>query len=308
MTAFAELSELDAAEAIGVRRELVRATARRSLARRRAGGRAAVSLCVVAVAVALAPLVALVGYTAARGARVISVSFLANHTPIVPGIPGGGITNAIVGSLVIVGLASLFAVPVGIVAAVFLMERRGRIANAVRFAADVMAGIPSIAIGIFVYAALVEPLGQFSGIAGSLALATLMLPITIRASEAAMRDVPRDLWDAGLALGARRGRVVRSVVVRGALPGLVTGSLLAIARAVGETAPLLFTAFGSSLFGVNPLKPLANMPLLIYSDGTQAYPAAQQIAWGAALVLLVLVLVLSIIARIVASYLSRRAK
>ncbi|HUI05345.1 MAG TPA: hypothetical protein VLZ77_17545, partial [Acidimicrobiales bacterium] len=173
MTAFAELRELDAAEAIGVRRQLVRATARRTLARRRLGGRVAVGLCVAAVAVALAPLVAMVGYTAVRGMRAISVSFLANHTPIVPGIPGGGITYAVVGSLVIVGLASAFAVPVGVVAAVFLLERRGRIANAVRFAADVMAGIPSIALGIFVYAVLVEPLGQFSGLAGSLALATL---------------------------------------------------------------------------------------------------------------------------------------
>ena len=157
------------------------------------------------------------------------------------------------------------------------------------------------------YAVIVEPAcTHFSGMAGSVALATLMLPIVIRASEAAMRAVPRDLWDAGLALGVRRERVMRSVVVRGALPGLVTGNLLAVARAVGETAPLLFTVFGSSLFVANPLKPMAAMPLTIYTDGTQAFPppsrspgAPPSCSWCS-------VLVLSIIARIglVASFLS----
>ena len=291
---------------IGTRRELVRNSARRSLARRRLLGRIAIGLCVAATAVSLTPLVALAAYTTGRGLHALSWGFL-THIPTPPGIPGGGISNAIVGSVVIVGLASAMAIPVGIMAALFLIERRGRTANGLRFAADVLTGVPSIAIGIFAYAVFVEPLGHFSGLAGSFALAVLMSPIVIRASEAAMQSVPRDLWEAGLALGIRRSRVVRSVVLRGALPGLVTGNLLAVARAVGETAPLLFTVLGSQLFETNPLQPMAAMPLAIYSDSTAAFPAAQQIAWGAAFVLLVLVLVLSVVARLVSSRLNRQA-
>ncbi len=215
------------------------------------------------------------------------------------------------GSVIIVGLAAVMAVPVGTMAALFLVERRGRLAGAMRFGADVLTGVPSIALGIFAYAVLVgpgSPIGHFSGLAGSFALAVLMLPIVIRASEAAMRAVPRDLWEAGLALGVRRSRVVRSVVLRGALPGLVTGNLLAVARAVGETAPLLFTVLGASLFVTNPLQPMGAMSLTIYSDGTEAYPAAQQIAWGTAFVLLVFVLVLSIVARVASARLNRQAR
>jgi phosphate transport system permease protein len=154
---------------------------------------------------------------------------------------------------------------------------------------------------------LVEP-WQFSGLAGSFALAVLMLPIMIRASEAAMRSVPSDLWDAGLALGARRGRVVRSVVLRGAVPGLVTGNLLAVARAVGETAPLLFTAAGNTFFTLSPVNAMGALPLFIYAQGTQPFHDAQRQAWGAALVLLVLVLLLSVSARVVAARLNRRAR
>jgi phosphate transport system permease protein len=297
-------------DAIGARRELVRASARRSLARRRLVGRGAIVLCVVAVAISLAPLVALVAYTTSRGIRALSWSFL-THTPTPPGIPGGGIASAIVGSVIIVGVAVAMAVPVGTMCALFLVERRGRLAGAVRFAADVLTGVPSIALGIFAYAVLIGPgslIGHFSGLAGSFALAVLMLPIVIRASEAAMRSVPRDLWEAGLALGVRRSRVVRSVVLRGALPGLVTGNLLAVARAVGETAPLFVTVLGSTLIATNPLQPMGALSLTIYSDGTQAYPAAQQIAWGTAFVLLTLVLVLSVVARVVSARLNRQAR
>ncbi len=310
MSTTAALSGIGAIDAIGARRELVRASARRSLARRRIMGRTAIFLCIVAVAVSLAPLVALVAYTTSRGIHALSWGFL-THIPTPPGIPGGGISPAIVGSLIIVGVAAAIAVPVGTMAALFLVERRGRLAATLRFGADVLTGVPSIALGIFAYAVLVgpgSPIGHFSGLAGSLALAVLMLPIVIRSSEAAMRSVPRDLWEAGLALGVRRSRVVRSVVLRGALPGLVTGNLLAVARAVGETAPLLFTILGASLVVTNPLQPMGAMPFTIYTDGTQAFPAAQQIAWGTAFVLLVLVLVLSITARVVSARLNRQAR
>jgi len=291
----------------GLARGTVRAAARRSLARRRMLGRGAAVVCAAFALLALVPLVTLVSYTVARGAHALSIGFLV-HEPTPPTIPGGGIANAIVGTAVILGLAMVMAVPVGIAAALFLLERKGRLADTVRFAADVLTGVPSIAIGIFAYVVLVQPLGHFSGLSGSFALAVLMLPIVIRSSEAAMRAVPDDLREAGLALGARRGRVARSVVLRGALGGIVTGNLLAMARAVGETAPLLFTAIGSSFFTLSPSRPMAAMPLVVWEQGTQAFAAAQQTAWGTALVLLVLVLVISVAARAVAARLGRRAR
>ena len=286
------------------RRELIRAAARQSLRRRQLTRSVAEALSALAVAVCLVPLVAMLGYTVSRGGRALGLGFLI-HNPAPPGVPGGGIFNAIAGSVLIVGLASLMAIPVGVAAALFLLERRGRLAAALRFGAGVLAGIPSIAIGIFAAALLVQPLAHFSALAGAFAIGVLMLPIVVRASEAAMRAVPVDLTEAALALGARRGRVARSVVLRGAMGGLVTGSLLAIARAVGETAPLLFTSVGSELFNLSPLQPTAALPLVIYNNGTQALASQQQIAWGAALVLLLLVLLLSVGARLLASRLTR---
>ncbi|MGA9114320.1 MAG: phosphate ABC transporter permease PstA [Candidatus Dormiibacterota bacterium] len=278
------------------RRELVRTAARRSLRRRRIVGTVVQGLCVVAVVAAVAPLVALVYYTVTRGASTLSWAFL-SHAPTPPFIPGGGISTAITGTAEIVGLAIVLAIPISLLAALFLFERSGKLAAALRFSADVLTGVPSIIIGIFAYAVLVLPLHQFSTLAASFALAMLMLPIMIRADEEAMRTIALDLWEAGIALGARRGRVARSVVLRGALPDLVTGNLLAIARAAGETAPLLFTL----------ATPLAAMTLLIYTDGTAAFPSAQRTAWATALVLLSFVLLLSVAARLVAWRISRRA-
>jgi phosphate transport system permease protein len=279
------------------RRELVRATAQRSLARRRLTGRIAQAMCAVAAVAAVAPLVTLLYYTVSRGAGALSWSFLVN-APTPPTIPGGGISTAIVGSAEIVGLALVLAIPTSLLAALFLFERSGRLAAGLRFSADVLTGVPSIIIGIFAYALLVLPLHQFGNLAAAFALAVLMLPIMIRADEEAMRTIALDLWEAGIALGARRGRVARSVVLRGALPDLVTGNLLAIARAVGETAPLLFTL----------ATPLAAMTLLIYTDGTQAFRVAQETAWGTALVLLGFVLLLSVAAKIAAWRISQRAR
>jgi len=259
-------------------------------------GRVFQGLCVVAMVAAVAPLVALVYYTVTRGVSTLSWAFL-THAPTPPFIPGGGISTAITGTAEIVGLAIVLAIPISLLAALFLFERSGKLAAALRFSADVLTGVPSIIIGIFAYAVLVLPLHQFSTLAASFALAMLMLPIMIRADEEAMRTIALDLWEAGIALGARRGRVARSVVLRGALPDLVTGNLLAIARAAGETAPLLFTL----------ATPLAAMTLLIYTDGTAAFPSAQRTAWATALVLLSFVLLLSVAARLVAWRISRRA-
>ena len=246
----------------------------------------------------LIPLVFLVCYVSKRGIGALSVAFF-THTPTPPGIPGGGISNAIVGSLIINGLALLIAMPIGLLVALFLIERRGPIANAIRFGADVLSGLPSILIGLFAYSVIVVHT-HYSAYSASIALAVLMLPIMIRGNEEAMRTVPDDLWEAGLALGARQSRVVRSVVVRGAIPGLITANLLALARAVGETAPLLFTAIGSQIFSLS-LEPAHERHPLRHLSRTArpAFKDLQQDAWGAAFVLMVGVLVLSIIGRTV---------
>lgn len=279
------------------RRAIIRAASDRSLRARRLHAKAAQGLCAVALVIALAPIVALFYYTAARGIGGLSAGFIFNP-PTPPGIPGGGISSAIAGTLEIVGIALAMAVPSGVLGALFLYERRGRLASAIRFSADVLTGVPSIVIGIFAYAVLVRPLHHFSNVAASFALAVLMLPIMIRADEEAMRSVAIDLWEAGVALGAPASRVARSVVLRGALPGLVTGNLLALARGVGETAPLLFTV----------ATPAAAMTLVIFTQGTQAFTAAQQTAWSTAFALLILVLVLSVGARVVAWSLTRRTR
>jgi phosphate transport system permease protein len=197
--------------------------------------------------------------------------------------------------------------PIGLLVALFLIERRGPIANAIRFGADILSGLPSILIGLFAYSIIVVHT-HFSAYSASVALAVLMLPIMIRGDEEAMRTIPSELWEAGLALGARQSRVVRSVIVRGAIPGLVTANLLALARAVGETAPLLFTTIGSSIFSLSLNQPMNAIPIVIYQDGTTAFTQLQLDAWGAAFVLMVGVLVLSIIGRIFAARLTRKSR
>lgn len=278
-------------------RDVVRSSADRSLQRRRVLGRIGQLACLGMLLLALSPIAAELGYTAFRGVRGLSLAFL-THTPTPPEIPGGGISTAIIGSAEITGLAIVIAIPVSLLAALYLRERPGRISKMVSFGADVFTGIPSIVIGIFAYAVIVRPTHHFSDVAASFAIAVLMTPIMIRANEAALRSVPTDLWEAGIALGARRSSVARRVVVRGALPGLIVGNLLAIARGVGETAPLLFTVAA----------PTAVMTLLIYSDSTQAFASAQQTAWSTALVLLAFVVTLSVLARAIAAILSRNAR
>jgi phosphate transport system permease protein len=294
-------------EAIERRRGVVRAASRSSLRRRRLIGTGTRIACYVALVIALIPLVALIAYTIKRGVPGLSVDFF-TQLPVPEGVPGGGIYNAIIGTLIIVGIAAVVAIPVGLAVALWLVDRQGKLAATIRFVADVMSGIPSIAIGVFAYALLVVPSHHYAGIFGSFALAVLMLPIIVRADEVAMRSVPDDLWDAALALGAGQSRVARSVVLRTSLPGIVTGNLLAVARAVGETAPLLFTALGSTLLVTNPFQPMQAMPLTIFEDGTQADVHLQTVAWATALVLLVFVLLLSIVARVFATYLTRHAR
>jgi phosphate transport system permease protein len=268
-----------------------------TLARRRRWGRSAQSLCVLALVLAASPLIALIIYTVARAAPALSLGLLVH--PVTPAfVPGGGISTAIAGSAKTVGLALVMAAPVGLLCALYLFERAGRLSGSLRFSADVLSGVPSIVIGIFAYEAVVRPMHHASGWAASIALAILMLPIMVRADEEAIRSVPVDLQEAGAALGAPRWRVVRRVVLRASLPGLVAGNLLALARSIGETAPLLFTL----------ASPTFAMTLLIYTDGEQPYASVQQLAWATALVLLAAVLALSILARVIAWSLTRRAR
>jgi len=276
---------------------LVRFLPAQSLRRRLARGRLAQGLCLAGLATSAVPLVALVAYTAARAAPALSFGLLVH--PVAPlGSAGGGISTAIMGSGRVLGLALAFAAPAGLLAAFFLYEHGGRGAGLLRFGTDVLSGVPSIVIGIFAFEAVVRPMHRPSTLAASAALAVLMLPIMARANEEAIRAVPVDLQEAGAALGASRGRVVRSVLLAAALPGLAAGNLLALARAAGETAPLLFTLAAPSFA----------MTLLIYTFGTEPFPSAQQEAWATALVLLGAVLALSALARGAAWYFTRRTR
>jgi phosphate transport system permease protein len=272
-------------------------TAEASLPRRLIAGAAGEALCVVGLVAAIAPLVALGWYTVARALPALSFGFLVH--PVVPfGVTGGGISTAIAGTARTIGLALVMAAPAGLLTALFLYERPGRLPAALRFSADVLSGVPSIIIGIFAFELVVRPMHHPSTLAASIALAVLMLPIMVRASEEAIRSVPVDLQEAGEALGAARSRVVRSVVLRGSLPGLISGNLLALARVTGETAPLLFTL----------ASPALAMSLLIYTNGTEPFPSVQQEAWATAFVLLAAVLALSALARGAAWSLTRRAR
>jgi phosphate transport system permease protein len=278
------------------RAEIQRVTMAR-LGRRKLTSSAAAVVSWAALVAVMVPLAAVIGYTIKRGVSAWSVGFFSN-LPTPAGIPGGGIHNAIIGTLIIDAMATLMAVPVGVGTAVWLARSSSRIAGTLRFGADVLAGIPSIVIGIFAYTLLVVTVGHFSAVSASFALAVLMLPIIVRTSEIALRSVPGDLLEAGAALGARDSTVSWRVALPVALPGVVTGVLLGVARAAGETAPLLFTAIGSQYWSISLTKPIAAMPLVIFLNGIQAYKDLQQIAWGTALALIVIVLVLNIGARL----------
>jgi phosphate transport system permease protein len=247
---------------------------------------------------ALVPLSLVLLYTVANGLPALTHLDFFIHVERPVGIPGAGVAHAIVGTAVMVGLASLMSIPVGIIGGVNLVEYgRARVASWIRLAADVLVGTPSIAIGLFVYALLVAPFKHFSGFAGSVALAVLMLPVVIRATEAAVALVPGGLREAGLALGLARWRVALQLVLPAAAPGVLTGAMLAVARAAGETAPLLFTGFGNRFFTTNPAQPMSALPLIVYHDALTPYPSLVEQAWGAALILILLTLVVNLASR-----------
>ncbi|MBW1991396.1 MAG: phosphate ABC transporter permease PstA [Deltaproteobacteria bacterium] len=236
---------------------------------------------------------------AARGLGAFNWAFF-TQLPAPPGVSGGGLANAIIGTLVMTLLATMLAVPLGLLGGVFLSEygQESRLADNVRFATNVLMGVPSIIIGIFIYIILVLPRGNFSGYAGAAALAVIMLPVVVRTAEDMLRLVPNTLREAALALGAPRWKVTLAVLFRAAKSGLITGILLAVARVSGETAPLLFTALNSSYWMHSLGEPTPNLTVTIFNYAMSPYPDWQQMAWGASLLITFGVLALTVIARI----------
>ncbi len=271
---------------------------RLAIARRRKVANALmIGLCLLALVAAVAFLLAVVGHVVAMGAGSLDLAFLTG-IPRPVGETGGGMANAIVGTLLLVGLAALVGLPVGIGAGVYLAEYgHGRLATLVRFVADVLTGIPSITIGLFAYALLVVPLRSFSAIAGGFALGIIMLPVVTRTTEEMVRLVPASVREGALALGIPRWRMITSVVLPTALGGIVTGALLAIARIAGETAPLLFTAFGNQFWSWSLRAPIAALPLQIFTYAVSPYEDWHRQAWAGALVLIAIVLIVSLGAR-----------
>jgi phosphate transport system permease protein len=278
-------------------RDLLAVRTARTLGRRRVVNNMMIGLTFVASFIAILPLIVIFAYLVREGAGAINLNFF-TKMPTPPGELGGGMANAIVGTLYLVLIASIVGLPVGIGAGLFLAEQRGSpTATAVRFLSDVLNGLPSIVVGIFAWGLLVKPFRHFSALAGGIALAAMVIPLVTRTTEEMIRLVPISMREAALALGYTRWRTSLAVVLRTAMPGIVTGALVAVARIAGETAPLLFTALGNQFWSVSPTQPIAALPLQIYNYAKSPYDDWHAQAWAGALVLLGLVLVISLAAR-----------
>ncbi len=273
--------------------------------RRRAVSAVFSAACAASVLLALLPLALVLFYLLQRGIGALEWGFLF-HNPKPVGEPGGGFANAIVGTLLLLALASALAVPVGVISGLYVAEYRGtRFATVVRFAADALNGVPSIVVGIFAYSVAVMPVRRFSALAGGFALGVMMIPIIARTTEELLRLVPESLRDGALALGATRAKAAWSVVLPAALPGILTGILVALARIAGETAPLLFTAFGNRFFSTRLDQPIAALTVQIYTYAVSPYEDWHRQAWAGAFLLVVVVFVLSVIARLATRRLER---
>ncbi|MGO8963729.1 phosphate ABC transporter permease PstA [Mycobacterium sp.] len=246
-------------------------------------------------------LVWVLAYVAGQGLKYLGPQFLTQTPPGNPSQPGGGFLNGIIGTVIITGIATLVSVPVGVAAAIYLVEYGGRLARMARFLTDILVGVPTIVTGALVYAMWVVYFG-FSGIAGGIALGLVMLPLIIRSTEEMLRLVPRELREASLALGVTQTRTILSVVLPTASSGIITGVMLAVARAMGETAPLLLTALGNDLFiELNPTNRMSTLSLQIFGNAITGFKAAQARAWAGALTLVVMVLLFTVAARLIAS-------
>lgn len=269
-----------------------------SQARRRWNDRIMQGVLLLATLVALTPLFSVLLYVMSRGIPGLNLSFF-TEIPKPVGEAGGGMANALVGTCTLVGLASLVGIPWGVAAGVYLSEYgRTRLAGVIRFATDMLASVPSIVIGLFVYALLVIPMGGFSSIAGGVALGVIMIPTIARSTEEMLRLVPTHIREAGLALGLPRWKVILRIVLRGCVSAITTGVMLAIARVSGETAPLLFTALNNRFWSTGLDQPIASLPVQIYSYAISPFEEWHTQAWAGALVLVLLVFVLNMAARL----------
>jgi len=268
--------------------------------RRRASNAIGLTLSMAAMALGLTVLLWILYVLFSNGLAAIDWNIFTQDTPA-PGTEGGGLRNAIVGSLMMLGLTVLVSTPVGILAGVYLAEYgdTSKTAEFTRFVTDIMLSAPSIVLGLFVYAIAVATVGNFSGYAGSLALSLIAIPVVVRTTENMLRLVPGSLREAAFALGAPRWKVSTMVTLRAAKSGVITGLLLAIARISGETAPLLFTALNNQFFSTDMGKPMANLPVVIFQFAMSPYDNWIRLAWGGALLITLAVLVLNIFARVV---------
>ena len=263
------------------------------------------TLCGLAVVAALIPLAMILFYVISQGALALNWAFF-TQLPRPVGETGGGMANAIMGTLILIGIASVIAVPVGIIGGVHLAEYGGtRFSSAVRFSADVLNGVPSIVVGIFAYGLVVLPVHQFSALAGGFALSIMMIPIVTRTTEELLRLVPAGLKEGALALGATRMRAMATVILPAALPGILTGVLVALARIAGETAPLLFTAFNNRFWSAKLNQPIGSLTVQIFAYAISPYEDWHRQAWAGAFVLVMMILILSIAARLVTRRLER---
>lgn len=270
-----------------------------TLFRRRAVNGMMTGVVALAALITTLPLLFILFYLVREGASSLNVDFFTQIAKPV-GDPRPGMSNAIVGTLIVIAIACAVGLPIGIGAGLYLADyKRTKLANLVRFLADVLNGLPSIVLGIFAWQFLVRPLGHFSALAGGIALAAMMIPMITRTTEEMVRLVPTALKEAAMALGYSRARTSLTVVLRTAAAGIVTGVLVAVARIAGETAPLLFTAFGNNFWSVRLDQPIAALPLQIFSYATGPYDVQHRLAWAGALVLIALVFIISIVARFV---------
>lgn len=272
---------------------------------RRALSHTVLILSGASVLLALVPLAFILFYVVTRGLAALNVDFF-RRMPAPVGELGGGMSNAIVGSLLVTGLGAVFAIPIGVLSGVYAAEYRGtRFASATRFAADTLNGVPSIVIGMFAFGVAVLPFGHFSALAGGVALGIMMIPLIMRTTEELLLLVPSNLREGALALGATRARAVFTVVLPAALPGIITGILLALARIAGETAPLLFTALNNRFWSTDIRHPIATLTVQVYLYAISAYEDWHRQAWAGALVLVSIVFLCSVLARVATARLER---
>lgn len=255
-------------------------------------------LCVLMALLTILPLLYIFIYTTASGFKFLSLDFIM-EMPKPVGETGGGMANAIVGTLILIGISSVIGIPVGILAGIYVAEYSGGLfSNFIKFVTDVLSGIPSIVIGIFAYTIVVMPMGGFSALSGGIALGIIMIPTVIRITEEMLKLVPQSIREASLALGISRWKTTLNIVLKTAMSGIITGILLAIARIAGETAPLLFTAFGNQYFSTALDEPIASLPIQIYNYAKSPYTDWHEQAWAGALILILLVFIINLVVRL----------